>query len=513
MKRLRAISGALLMLVLSAILLVACGGDSPTATPAATATTAAAPTATRSGGGSATATTGTRPAPTATRGTGTAPTATTGRRAATATTATNSGGDGRLATTDEENALDEALGKLDDLKTYRFRIVLEPSTFITRPVEAEGDYEAPDTVYIKGELDNEEFENIVVGDTVFVKDANGDYVVQEEREVDPNDPTASFQGESLISSGNPLSGIGDFAEGASDIRYVGDVQIGGETVKHFVFKLDIEKMMGEDGAQGMDLSGLDLGGGGFYLNEDEAQIYGIEYNLNVGAFFELLARAFSGMMGTPTPGGPSPTPLPRMDVNMLMEITRHNDPSISVPVTDEMREIADGGTDEPTEEPTDEPTPGTDETPEAFPTVPGLPSGDGITREGNVGDVVNVGWAKITINSVERNLSGFIDPDEGKEYVGLNLTIENVSSDEPQNFSSLLMFKMLYGDGTEAEQSLYAEQDNPIDSETPNPLEKGDSITGDVAFQVNEGSTDLTLQFFPYPFFDEETKAEIALNN
>ena len=482
MKRFRAFSVTTVLLMLGSLGLSACGGD-PTATPVI-------PTATP------------KPVP----------------------TATTPPPQSREATDTEAALIKEVLEGAKDLKSYHFNIEIKPSEFITQPIKAEGDYQAPDMTYVKGTVGKESFENIVVGDTVFEKNSSGDYVLKEETSANPSDPTAIFSPDTIINSGNPLGGLGDMTgQGITKFNYVGDAQIEGVRTKHYTFDLDIEEMMAAEGMQDFDASGLDLGGGGFYIDENAKKLYGFEVNLNLGAYIELLTRAFSGLMGTPTPGGAKPTPLPKLELNMIMKITKHNDPSIRVPVTDEMRAMME---EEPTEEPTEEieATPFAEETPEefataeaestpeAFPTIPGLPQGDGQVHEGKVGEAVNVGWSRLTVNSAKRASGGVIAPAAGKEYLIVNVTVENVGEAEPQNVSSLLMFKLRDSADKELDQSFFADSPKPIDSESPNPLEKGDKITGDIAYEIDKGATGLSLEFFPYPFFDEKTKAKVDLD-
>lgn len=351
MQRFKALSISTVLLVLGSIGLSACGGDpTPTAVPP-TATTKPAATA--------------KPAATSTP-------------KATATTAAPAG---RAATSAEISAINDSLAAAKDLKTYHFDIDVKPSEFITQPVKAQGDYEAPDLTYVKGTISNKPFENIIIGDVVFEKNSSGKYVKKETTtDSSSSDPLSGFSSENFITSANPLQDIDSFADMASEYKYEGDLQVDGVKVKHFTFALDLEKMANDQGMTGIDLSDLDLGGGGFYVDDQKKVLYGVEYNLNVTAFLELLTRAFSSFGGTPTPGGAKPTALPRLDLNMVMKITKHDDSSIHVPVTDEMRAEVDATPTEdpfafPTEEPLETPqvettpevaeTPVVDETPEA----------------------------------------------------------------------------------------------------------------------------------------------------
>lgn len=491
MNRFKALSVSTALLLLGSIGLSACGGD-PTATPVP---------------------------PTATP-----------RPAATATTPAPVS---RVATDDEVSSINAALASAKRLESYHFDIEVKPSTFITQEVKAQGDYEAPDLVYVKGTMGKQSFENIVVGDVAFTKNSSGEYVKIEKTQ-STGDPLESFTPDSFISSGNPLAEIDEFSEAIAEYEYVGDLQVDGVRVKHFTFKLDLEKMTEGQGMGDMDLSGLDLGGGGFYVDDNNKVLYGVEYNLNVAAFIELIARAFSSFGGTPTPGGAKPTPLPRLDVNMIMKVTDHNNPSIKVPVTDEMRAQAEEKpTEEPFEFPTEEPfelptvsrvdtpevdatpeadsTVEADATPEAFPTFAGLPEGDGQVHEGKVGEPIEAGWARFTLDSVERNAKGIIDPPTGKEYIILNVTVENVSSDEEQLVSSFLNMSLTDSSGNKLDQTFTANYTKQLDGEDTE-LSKGESVSGEVAYEVPAGAKNLTLDFLPYVFFDEDTIIRVVIN-
>ncbi len=498
MKRLRVFSVLAAMLLLVSLVLSACGDEAATATPvpptdtpkpAATATTEALPTAT------------------------TVTAAATATRAAAAPTSTTGASGGTEASGAEADTIKEVLSGAADYSSYHFEIEVKPSVYVTQPVQAEGDYEAPNLVYIKGTIGGQAFENIAIGDTVFEKNASGEWVKKEET-TNASDPTAMFDPESIVSSGNPLANLGDLTTAISAYKDAGNVQMGGTTVKHYTFDFDLGAMASSEGMQGMDVSGLDLGDGGFYIDTNNKLLYGIDYNLNLSAIFELMARAFSALGGTPTPGGVAPTPIPRLDVDLEMRVTKQNDPSIKVPVTDEMRQMA---SEEPTSEPFVEDTPEAmdtpeeGETPEAVPTFEGLPHGDGQVHEGKLGEPVDVGWSRFTLDSVQRGAEGVIAPDAGKEYIIINVTIENVSADDPQTVSSALMLKLKDSTGQEIDQTFMANYTNQLDSQDTE-LAKGEKVSGEVAYEVDDGQTGLTLEFYPYPFFDETTLAKVSLD-
>jgi hypothetical protein len=464
--RITLISAAILALALLG--LVACGGESPTATPVPTATPAPPP-----------------PTPTAVQA--------------------------KEATSDEVKLVNDAVAGAKDYKSYHFTMEVKPSTFITQPVKAEGDYQAPNMVYMKGTIGGRPFENIAVGDKVFQKGTDGQYH-EVQKSTDTSDIAAQFSPENITSGDNPLGSISGLTEAVKKYQNVGDESINGVNTKHLAFDLDIAEMMKASGGDtsGIDLSGLgSLGNGSFWINPQDKTIHKLEYNLNVGAIFELMSRAFSMLGGTPTPGGEQPTATPPLEVNLVMVISKHNDPSIKVPVTQEMMQAA---AETPTTEPVMEETPQTEATPEeaATPEAGATPESGGGAVTGNVGEPTDIGWAKFTLNKVSRASSGNIDPSAGNEYVIVNVTIENVGSEDDKPISSLLMLKMVDTAEKEYQWALGAKVDL-LDSKQTN-LKKGDKVTGEVGYEVPKGKTGLVLKFMPDPFFDEKTVLSVPLD-
>ncbi|HST04871.1 MAG TPA: hypothetical protein VLQ48_09065, partial [Chloroflexia bacterium] len=213
MKSLKSLAVTMLMLILTVIGLAACGDSpTPTTTPP-TATVAPPATATTASAAQPTSTTASQAAPTATKALSVAPTAT-------------SPSGSRAATADEVQLIRDVTTGAQDYTSYHFQIQIKPSTYITRPVNAEGDYQSPNMVYMKGTMGDQNFEEVVVNDTVFQKDASGNYVKQEPVDTS-NDPLSSFSPESIVSGGNPLGSLGDLTTSIKNFQYAGDVTIDG----------------------------------------------------------------------------------------------------------------------------------------------------------------------------------------------------------------------------------------------------------------------------------------------
>lgn len=508
MKGFKSLSAMFVLLMLTVMGLAACG-DSPTATPVPPTATVAPP---------ATATTAAETLPTATKAAAAAPTATSALSAvATSTTAAGS----RNASDDEVQLIKDATTSAQGLKTYHFQIQIKPSTYITQPVQAEGDYQAPNMVHITGTMGGQNFEEIVIGTTVFKKDASGNYVKQAPADTS-SDPLASFSPESMVSGGNPLGSLGDLTTSIKKFQYAGDVPVQGVTTKHFTFSLDMADLLQGQNTSGLDVSDLNLGGGGLYIDPSKKVLYGIEYNLDLGAIFELMARAFSAFGGTPTPGGVSATPIPKLEVDLQALFTRQNDPSITVPVTEEMKAEAGAGAATPTVEPlrdtspTEVSTPDVSLTPAADATV-GSDTVAPVT--GRVGQPTNIKWATFTVNSLRREATGNLNPTAGNEFAIVNVTIENTNGTDANGeaVSSLLMLELTDASGKSMQWAPGAKA-NPLldtvfqDTMKGQNLKKGEKITGEVGYEVPQGATGLVLKFKPDPLLDEKSVLEVSLD-
>ncbi|HEX8217625.1 MAG TPA: DUF4352 domain-containing protein [Chloroflexia bacterium] len=98
----------------------------------------------------------------------------------------------------------------------------------------------------------------------------------------------------------------------------------------------------------------------------------------------------------------------------------------------------------------------------------------------------------ITLNSVRRTTSGLLAPDAGKEYLIVNLTAENTTNDD-KVVSSLLNFSVRDAGGDTFSQSFTAGVETSFDGDVP----AGESITGEIAYEIPKGEGDLVLDFDP----------------
>ena len=349
MKQTKAIVLTLVIMALSLVGLYACGGESPTATPIPPTVTPVPPTPTTA---PATPTTAAAAVATAT----TASTSGTGGTSGT-------GSSGGNVSSDDQALIQSAVTGVDSLQSYHFILDVAPSDYITQPVHAEGDYVSPNTTYIKGTVGAQAFEEVVIGDHVFQKDASGNWT---ETTQQPNSSaSALFDPQSITSSGNPLGGISSMFTDVKNFKNEGTDTVNGTSVNKYSFNLDIAEMMAASGTDvsslGVDTSTLgSLGGGTLYIDPQTKNLHKLDVQINLGPLMQLMTLAFASLGGTPTPGGPAPTPIPQLPINLTMTISKHNSDTLPVPLTDAMKQAQQGALETPTTEevatPAEQPT-------------------------------------------------------------------------------------------------------------------------------------------------------------
>lgn len=466
MKQTKAIVLTLVIMALSLFGLYACGGENPTPTPVPPTATPVPPTATPQAA--------------------------------------------KDATSDEVSLIKEALTNASALKSYHFTMDVAPSDFITQPIKAQGDYVAPNTTYIKGTMGGQNLEEIVVGGKVFEKGADGKWTEKQPVDTSSSDPTQMFNPDAIASSGNPLEGIGGLFESIKTYKNEGTETMDGKQVTKYSFKLDLAEMAGgQPMPEGLNLSSTDMGSGAIWIDPTAKNLHKLQIQLNLGPLMEMLTQAFSGLMGTPTPGGPKPTPFPQMAVNLAMTVSKHNDPSITIPLTDEMKQAQSEPTPEafPTTEeeatpeeaatPEEEATVSTDETPAAEATIPSLGGDSTEVVNGTIGQPITLGDVVLTVNDVKRTTDGNLPPGDGNEYAMLDVTVENKGK-EDLTLSGLLSFALQDSAGKDQTYAIGAKYSNMFDSVTNgNAIKPGDKVTGQLGYEVKKGEKDLTLKFVP----------------
>ncbi|MEA2573254.1 MAG: hypothetical protein QOH93_552 [Chloroflexia bacterium] len=127
-------------------------------------------------------------------------------------------------------------------------------------------------------------------------------------------------------------------------------------------------------------------------------------------------------------------------------------------------------------------------------------SGNVPTPEGNAGPAMAVGETgtsdglDITVNSFRRTSSGLLSPSAGHEYLIVNITASNSTKDD-KVVSSLLNFSVKDngGEGESFNQSFTAGLETSLDGD----VAAGKELTGEIAYEIPTGASDLVLIFDP----------------
>ncbi len=321
-------------------LLAACGGDNATATPIPPTATVPPPTAVP------TDTAVPAPTNTTTAMVGTTPAATIGTTGGMMATP----GGGMMATSGDVALIQQAVTATQELKSYHFTMQVSGEVF-TQPVQLEGDYVAPDKLYVKGTAEGKAIEEVVSGGKAYEKGTDGKWT-----EVQPSptpaagaagglggdvgsmmgglvpgtDPSQLAQDPNVIKSLAPLLGsVGGFSDTQQNET------LDGVSTRHFTFKMDAESMMREQGGTDQlppNMQNVSFGGGGFWIDPNTKYLHKLDLSLDIGGLMKFLFDAMSAAFGgTATPGGEQATPTPAVNININVVITKHNDPSITIP--------------------------------------------------------------------------------------------------------------------------------------------------------------------------------------
>jgi len=243
--------------------------------------------------------------------------------------------------------IQQAVTATQELKSYHFTMMAS-GDIITQPVQLEGDFVAPDKLYVKGTAEGKQIEQVVSGGKVYQKDTSGAWAeVQPTPEATPGgdlgglggglggmvpgaDPQQLVQEPNVVKSLAPLlTSVGGFSNTEQDET------INGVSTKHFTFKMDAASMMRAQG--GTDtlppgMQDVSFGGGGFWIDPQTKYLHKLDMTIDFAGLmkfmFDAMAAAFGG---TPTPGGEQPTPTPAVNINISVTISKHNDPSITIP--------------------------------------------------------------------------------------------------------------------------------------------------------------------------------------
>lgn len=120
-----------------------------------------------------------------------------------------------------------------------------------------------------------------------------------------------------------------------------------------------------------------------------------------------------------------------------------------------------------------------------------------INQDFTIGDIISVDGQEVSVVSVERNYTTgneFIQPSSGKEYIKINLQIQNKSKDT-KSFNAL-NWEIESSDGVidDYMKAMLAQADDSLGS---GDLAAGGAKKGSIVFEVPAGDAELKVHFKP----------------
>jgi Telomeric repeat-binding factor 2. len=111
-------------------------------------------------------------------------------------------------------------------------------------------------------------------------------------------------------------------------------------------------------------------------------------------------------------------------------------------------------------------------------------------EEYTIGDTAVFKDIKITAEEIIKNEPEYLKADEGKKYIAVKFTIENISS-EDQNVSSMIMFNS-YSDGVKLDYSFGAT--SGLDGSLDGSISAGKKMIGYYGAEVDENAEKLEIE-------------------
>jgi hypothetical protein len=277
---------AITMLVALSPILASCGGDTSTVTPMPSLTSTPLP----------------PPSPLPPTSTTVPPTSTVGAKPASAA---------------DLALIQQALTTTAALKSFHLVQTLSGS-IVPQARDVEGDYVAPDKLFAKGRMGDEQGSFLKVGTNNYKQDAQGNWVPwTDPSETKPQTPQEVMG--SVFAGLAPIAAISDFQNsGATET-------LDGVSTQHFVGTIPIGKMPGMPAAIAAMPDLPPAGTIAFWIDPTMKVVHKLEVHLDTGPAMTAATARLA------TPGAPTPVPAPAAVLTMQMVISRPNDPSIQVP--------------------------------------------------------------------------------------------------------------------------------------------------------------------------------------
>lgn len=122
-----------------------------------------------------------------------------------------------------------------------------------------------------------------------------------------------------------------------------------------------------------------------------------------------------------------------------------------------------------------------------------------------VGETAELKNLKITVNST-RIIEGsdFLKPDEGQEWIAIDMTFENTGT-ESDYIGAILELTLKDSEGRSRDYNMFADLNGSLDG---NVL-SGEKLSGEISFVISENDSDLILYYEPTFSTEEIVKFKI----
>jgi len=303
----------------------------------------------------------------------------------------------------------------------------------------------------------------------------------------------------ITGQANLADSLAPLLNAGTQFMAVGDETLNGVSTRHFVGQIDAAALMGGAGG-GTGVPAMSLGSVQLWIDPSTKYLHKLSLDLDLAPFLRLMMGAFSGLIGTPGAGTPSPTPLPAsMKISLTATFSKHNDPAVTVPAPPTDALPAPTGTPAPVMA-ADTATPvaasGATATPAAGGGAAATAAGGGGTAGAHLhlGDSATLGVWKVTVQSVKDiPTKDAFTPGDGMRFVGVDIVLENTTAQE-HPFSATLDTQLKDSDGNTITPGIMAQLAAGFKGFGATVPAHG-KVTGPVAYEVAKGAHGLEWGF------------------
>jgi hypothetical protein len=232
------------------------------------------------------------------------------------------------------NIIDLGINNIASLGKYRYTLDIS-ATGIDIDAQLRGEYFTPNLGVITGTIGGVDVEQLVAGHHIYIRKDDGNWarISSVERTPVPGSENQVVSADTLAANPHPLMGFKALLQNSTGLVDRGQETLNGARVRRIDYRIDPVRFYGESSADiSKQLGGPipDFGGGTVWLDPTTNHIHKFTVTIDLAEYTELSSIMSSLNYMTPTPGGPTPTPVPPSSLTIAMTVRDHNDPGIVV---------------------------------------------------------------------------------------------------------------------------------------------------------------------------------------